>query len=147
MPMYNVIEYSDIYSKTSLSLWQYYRNERYLDNNNNVIDFPAKNKNSISFQFEEKITWETGNNGTKDVERIAPLKYLSNFWRTLEMSLINCEITFMLTWSKNCFLVAETVANQEPIFMITDTKLYDPVATLPSQNNQWKKLFWSTSKK
>ena len=63
------------------------------------------------------------------------------------MSLINCEITFMLTWSRNCFLVAETVANQEPIFIITDTKLYDPVATLPSQNNQWKKLFWSTSKK
>ena len=64
-----------------------------------------------------------------------PLKYLSNFWRTLEMSLINCEIILILTWSKNCFLVAGTIANQEPTFTITDTKLYVPVVTLSTQNN------------
>ena len=43
-----------------------------------------------------------------------PLKHLSNFWRTPEMSLSNCEITLALTWSKNWFLVAGTAANQEP---------------------------------
>ena len=66
---------------------------------------------------------------------MVPLKYLSNFWRTLEMSLINCEIILILTWSKNCFLVAGTIANQEPTFTITDTKLYVPVVTLSTQNN------------
>ena len=51
--------------------------------------------------------------------------------RTLEMPLINCEISFILT----CFLVAGTAANQEPTFTITDTKLYVPVVTLSTQDN------------
>ena len=55
---------------------------------------------------------------------MVPLKYLSNFWRTIQMPLINYEINLMLTWSKNCFLVAGAVANQEPKLTITDTKLY-----------------------
>ena len=53
MPMYNLIEYSDSYSKTFGSSWQYYRNEAALDNNNNIIDFPANNSNSISFKFKQ----------------------------------------------------------------------------------------------
>ena len=48
------------------------------------------------------MTGQTGNNGTKNVKIMVPLKYLSNFWRTLEMLLINCEINLMLTWSANC---------------------------------------------
>ena len=56
MPMYNLIEYSDAYSKTSGSLWQYYRDEPALDNNDNIIDFPANNSNSISFKFKQQIT-------------------------------------------------------------------------------------------
>ena len=59
-----------------------------------------------------------------------PLKYLSNFSRTLELSLINCEINLILTWSKNCFLVASTVTNQVPTFRITEAKPYVPVITL-----------------
>ena len=51
------------------------------------------------------------------------------------MPLINCEIILILTWSKNCFLVAGTIANQEPTFTITDTKLYVPVVTLSTQDN------------
>ena len=58
------------------------------------------------------------------------LKYLSNFWRTLEMPLINCEISVQFKWPKNCILVASTVANQNPTFQIYDTKLYVPVVTL-----------------
>ena len=49
------------------------------------------------------MTGQTGDNGTKNVEIIVPLKYLSNFWRTLEMSLIYCEINLILTWSADCY--------------------------------------------
>ena len=64
-----------------------------------------------------------------------PLKYLSSFWRTLEMLLINSEISLQLKWSKDCILVASTAANQNPEFKITGTKLYVPVVTLSTQDN------------
>ena len=64
-----------------------------------------------------------------------PLKCLSNFWRTLEMSLINCEITFDLNWSENCVIVATNAVTQATTFSITDTKLYVPVVTLSTQDN------------
>ena len=87
MPLYNLLEYSDNYAKTSGSLWQYYRDEP----NNNLAD-------SESFKSEKKITGKTPNNDNeKDVEIVVPLKYLSNFWRTLEMSLTNCEVNLILT--------------------------------------------------
>ena len=57
------------------------------------------------------------------------LKYLGNFWRTLEMPLINCEISLQLKWSKNCIIVAGNADNQNPEFQITDTRLYAPVVT------------------
>ena len=83
MPVYNLIEYSDNYSKTSRSLWQYYRD----DPNDNTIQ-------SESFKYKIKITGKTHATGnTKDVKIAVPLKYLSNFWGTLEMPLINCEIS------------------------------------------------------
>ena len=66
---------------------------------------------------------------------MVPLKYLSNFWWTLEMSLINCEINLILTWFKNCVIVSTNVANQNATFEITDTKLYVSVVTLSTQNN------------
>ena len=61
---------------------------------------------------------------------MVPLKYLSNLWRTLEMPLINCEINFILTWSANCVMVSNGVANQGATFSIAETKLYVPVVTL-----------------
>ena len=69
---------------------------------------------------------------TKDVEIIVPLKYLNNFWRTLEMPLINCEVNLILTWSKDCVITNSTGAGK---FAITDTKLYVPVVTLSTQDN------------
>ena len=135
MLMYNLIEYSDAYSKTSGSLWQYYRDEPALDKHNNIIDFPANNNNSISFKFKQQITEQTGNYGTKNVEIMVSLKYLSNFWRTLEIPLINCEISLQLKWSKDCILVAGTAANENPEFEILDTKLYVPVVTLSTQDD------------
>ena len=106
MPFCNLVEYSDIYSKTSGRLWQYYRDEKVLYDNKVIIDFSDDNSNSISFQFKQQIIGQTGNNDKKDVEIMVPLKYLSNFWRTRETSLIICEIFLMLPWSKYCLLVA-----------------------------------------
>ena len=63
------------------------------------------------------------------------LKYLSNFWRTLEVPLINCKIYLQLKLSKSCILVAGTAANQSPEFKITDTKLYVPVVVLSTRDN------------
>ena len=86
--MWNLIEYNDNYSKTSVGLWQYYRDGP----NGNITQ-------SESFKYKIKITRKTiaaGN--TKDVEIAVPLKYLSNFYRTLEMLLINYEINLILTW-------------------------------------------------
>ena len=68
MPLYNLIELNDTYSKTSESLWQYYRDETALDANDYIIGFPANNNNSASFKFTQEITGQTGNGGTKDVE-------------------------------------------------------------------------------
>ena len=63
------------------------------------------------------------------------LKYLCNFWRNLEMPLINCEINLILTWSVNCAIVSTNVANQGVTFSISSTKRYVPVVTLSTQNN------------
>ena len=126
MPMYNLIEYSDNYSKTSVSLWKYYKDEPALAADCTPANFPG---NSASFKYKQKITGSTGNYGTKAVQIMVPLKYLSNFWITLEMPLINCEISLILTWSTNC-VICNTTANQVTTFAITDTQLYVPVVTL-----------------
>ena len=82
MSMYNLIEYSDNNTKTSGSLWQYYRDEPDDDL-----------KDSESFKSKLKITGNTPADGnTKYVQIMLPLKYICNFWRTLEMPLINCEV-------------------------------------------------------
>ena len=64
---------------------------------------------------------------------MVPLKYLSNFWRTLEIYLTNCEINLILTWSENCF--STNTDNQNATFGIKDTKLDVPVVTLSTQDN------------
>ena len=66
---------------------------------------------------------------------MVPLKYLSNFPRTLEIPLINCEINLILTWSANCVTIYTDVANQIPTFTMTETKLNVPVVTLSTQDN------------
>ena len=81
MPMYNLIEYSDNFAKTSGSLWQYFKDQP--DDNDDMDE-------SKSFKSKIKITGKTpDDDNEKDVEIMAPLKYLSNFWRTLEMPLTN----------------------------------------------------------
>ena len=120
--MYNLIEYSDDSSKTSGSLWQYYKD----DPNDSIAQ-------SESFKSKIKITGKTPAAGNKkDVEIIVPLKYLSNFWRTLEMPLINCEVNLILTWSKDC-VISSAIGQRK--FAITERKRYVPVVTLSTQNN------------
>ena len=133
-PMYNLIEYSDNYAKTTGSLWQYCKDIPTRDNNDEIIAFDV-NSLTDSFKFKAKITGQTGNDGTKDVEIIVPLKYLSNFWRTLEMPLINYQVNLILTWSSTCVIASVIVANQAATFEITDTNLYVPVVTLSTQEN------------
>ena len=122
MSMYNLIEYSDNYAKTTGSLWQYFRDEP----DDNLED-------SESFKSKIKITGKTPNDDNeKDVEIMVPLNYLSNFWRTLEMPLINCEVNLILTWSSTCVITNSTGAGT---FEISDTKLYVPVVTLSTEEN------------
>ena len=115
MSMYNLIKYSDIYSKTSESLWQHYRDEA----NDNLAD-------SELFKSKVKITGNTtDDDNTKDVEIIVPLKYLSTFWRTFEMKLINCGANLLLEWSLTSSVITNSTGDGK--FAITDTKLYIPV--------------------
>ena len=118
--MYNLIEYSDNYAKTTGSLWQYCKDIPARNNNNEIVNFTANNLTD-SFNFKVKITGQTGDDGKKDVEIMVPLKYLSNFWRTLEMPLINIEVNLILTWSSTCVLIATNIPNQNATFVITDT--------------------------
>ena len=66
---------------------------------------------------------------------MVPLKYLINFWRTLEMALSNCEVELILTWSASCVIIYTDVANQVPALTITETNLYVPVVILSTQGN------------
>ena len=143
MPMYNLTEYSDNYSRTSGILFQYCRDKpaTNMNNNNNInnnniefVDFTDANLTD-SCNLKVKLTSPTNDNGTKNVEIMIPLKYLSNFWRTLEMPLINCEITLDLNWSEKSIMVATNIENQGATFSITDTELYVPVVTLSTQDN------------
>ena len=134
MRMYNLIEYSDNFSKTSGSLWQYCREIPAVNNNGNIVDFNGANATD-SFNFKTKITGQTNNDGIINVEIMVPLKYLSNFWRTLEMPLINCEVELILTWSADCVIISTNVANQNPTFTVTKTNLYVPGVTLSTQDN------------
>ena len=95
MPMYNLIEFSDNYSKTSESLWQYCKDIAAVDNNNAIVNFTDNNLTD-SFNFKVKITGQTGDDGTKNVEIMGPLSYLSVFWKILELPLVNCEINLIL---------------------------------------------------
>ena len=134
MPMYHLIEYSDNYAKTTGSLWQYCKDIPARDANDEITEF-RRNNTTDSFKFKAKVTGQTGDDGTKDVGIMVPLKYLSNFWKTLEMPLINCEVNLILTWSSTCLLIATSIPSQNATFAITDTKLYVPVATLSTQEN------------
>ena len=103
MPMYTLIEYSDNYQDSSATLYQYKRDEP--PKANAVADLTADN--SSSFKYKVSLLGNPvldGNITKRRVKVVAPLKYLSNFFRSLEMPLINCKIKLNLTWKKECVL-------------------------------------------
>ena len=99
--MYNFLEYGKNYTKTTGSLWNYYRDE----------PSNSLSSNSESFKYKTGITGKTpeNNDSLTNVNVVIPLKYLSNFWKSLDMPLINCEVELILTWTKNCALARMTV--------------------------------------
>ena len=117
MPMYNLLEYSNNYAKTWASLWQYCRDEP----DDNIT-------NSKSFKFKSSITNNTNNADIESVKVVLPLKYLSNFWRSLETPLI----TLDLKWSENCVICEADRATKSAM---TSTKLYVSVVTLSTRDN------------
>ena len=133
MSMYNLIEYSDNYSDTSEHLWQFKRDESPVTNAGSPDN--ASVDNSSSFKYKSSFIGDsvtvTGNRISNNVKIAVPLKYLSTFWRTLEMSLINCKIYLESNWSKNC--VMSTLANTT--FKITNFKLFVPIATFSNKDN------------
>ena len=152
MPMYNLIEYSKNYRKTNGSLHNYYRDE---PNNVSVVDDGINYSmlNSASYNYKAKIankypTFNIGANPVPTVETIIiPLKHLGNFWRELNMPLINREVELKLKWNKDCVLISKATANArahegniparelintplEATLTVTDCKLYVPVVIL-----------------
>ena len=151
--IYNLLEYSKNYEKTSGSLFNYYRDEPSeitIGAGNNAINISVRN--SKSFDYKVKIVGTLANNVLeKEVAIAIPLKYLGNFWRSLDIPLINSEITLILSWYKECVLVGRALRNvpdpqpNPPIdavesptsakFEMTDCKLYVPVVTLSAEND------------
>ena len=151
MLMYNLIEYSKNYRKTTGSLWNHYRNEPNSGSDgvgNNRINYSIKD--SKSFNYKTSITGKLeGDNVEKgDVKIVVPLKHTSNFWRTLDMSLINCDVCLTLTWYESCVITRKATRDADPDddpavddnptnanFKIRDAKLHVPVVLLSVEND------------
>ena len=132
MPMYNLIEYSDNYQDSSATLYQYKRDEP--PEANAIADLTANN--SSSFKYKVSLLGDPDVDGgiaKTSVKVVVPLKYLSNFFRSLEMLLINCKIKLNLTWKKECVLSTDA---GDAVFIINDTKMYVLVVTLSKEDNK-----------
>ena len=132
MPMYNLIEYSDNYQDSSATLYQYKRDEP--PEVNAIADLTADT--SSSFKYKINLLGDAvldGNITKLSLKVVVPLKYLSNFFRSLEMPLINCKIKLNLTWKKECVLSSKA---GDAVFIINDTKLYVPIVTLSKEDNK-----------
>ena len=147
--MYNLIEYSDNYSDTSGSLWQFKRDEVPANDADLTVN------NSKSFKYKAVLVGKTANHGNgkqivKDTKLVVPLKYLSNFWRSLEMSLINFKIHLELNWIEDCILSS---AGDSAKFEITEAKLHVSIVTLSTKGNinltkqlseRFKSVYWDS---
>ena len=129
MPMYNLLEYSDNYQDSTGSLHQFKRDEP-PDDNANVGNA------ATSLVYKSKLINGTDDNNVNNVKLVVPLKYVSNFFRLLELPLVNCKIDLELTWHKDYMISSANAAvGQVVSFIITNTKLYVPVVTLSTKDN------------
>ena len=145
MNLYNLIEYSDNCSASSASLYQFKRDESSMNDARNPNNVALEN--STSFEYKAsllgKATDADGNDRSlKNTKTVAPPKYLSIFFRSLEMPLINWKIHLEPNWNNNCvmygadtYAVGDNSNNKEAIFKITSTKLYVPIVTLSTRDN------------
>ena len=132
MPMYNLIEYSDNYQDSSATLYQYKRDEP--PENDAIVNLTADDSSSFKYKVSLLGNPVVDNNIAKiNVIVVVQLKYLSNFFRSLEMPLINCKIKLNLTWKKECVLSNQAGA---AVFIINDTKMYIPVVHLSKEDNK-----------
>ena len=132
MPMYNLIEYSDNYQDSSATLYQYKRDEPPEDDA--VANLTADNSSSLKYKISLLGNPVVAYNIARiNVKTVVPLTYLSNFFRSLEMPLINCKIKLNLTWKKECVLSTD---DGNAVFIINDTKMYVPVVTLSKEDNK-----------
>ena len=143
--MYNFIEYSDNYTASSGSLYQFRRDESPMNNAGNPLNVALDN--STSFKYKVSLLGKATDNANgndrslKNTKIIEPLKYLSNFFRSLEMPLSNCKIHLELNWNDNCVMYGANINaggdnanNRETTFQKTSTKLYVPVVTLSAKD-------------
>ena len=148
--MYNLLEYSKNYRKTTGILWNYYRDEPNSDTDDNEKTHSILNSESFDYKANVIENGVTQNKLIKNnVKIVIPLKYLSNFWKSLNISLINCEVELIFTWFKNFVLIDKLTRDadydgpidrkidipENAIFQITDTKLYVPVVILSKEND------------
>ena len=132
MPMYNLIEYSDNYQDSSATLYQYKRDETPEDDA--IADLTVDNSSSFKYKISLLGNPVVANNIARiNVKVVVPLKYLSNFFRSLEMPLINCKIKLNLTWKKECVLSTD---DGNAVFVINETKMYVPVVALSKEDNK-----------
>ena len=132
MPMYNLIEYSENYQDSSATLYQYKRDEP--PEANAINDLTTDTSSSFKYKVSLLGNPVVANNIARiNVKVVIPLKYLSNFFRSLEIPLINCKIKLNLTWKKECVLSTD---DGNAVFIINDTKLYVPVVTLSKEDNK-----------
>ena len=136
MPMYNLIEYSDNYQDSSATLYQYKRDEPPEDDT--VADLTADNSDSFKYKIKllgnvTEVAGDAAGVRRLNAKVVVPLKYLNNFFRSLEMHLVNCKIKLNLTWKKECVL---STGAGEAVFIIIDTKLYAPVVALSKEDHK-----------
>ena len=141
MPMYNLLEYSKNYKKTTGSLWNYYRDEPNSSIDN--INITHSILNSKSFDYKANFIGSvTNNNLTKnDVKIVIPLKHLSNFWKNLNIPLINCEVESVLSWFKNCVLIDKPTRiadyGADPLSKENDIKLLEKLKSGFKKTIEW----------
>ena len=136
--MYNLIEYSDNYQDSSATLYQYKRDEPPVNDDRNTVNLTADNSDSFKYKIKllgniDQLAADAARVGRLNVKVVVPLKYLSSFFRSLEMPLINCKIELNVAWKKECVL---STAADEAVFIINDTRLYIPVVTLSKEGNK-----------
>ena len=130
--MYNLVEYSDNHSDTSVKLWQFKRDEVPANNTDLTTDSSESFKYKAALLRKTADTVNNTNSSVKEAKIAVPLKYLSNYWRSLEMSLINCKVYLELNWIEDCILSS---AGNTAKFAITDTKLHVPIVTLSTKDS------------